>query len=63
MLQDFSTGRFHRFTPTAYRVIGLMDGQRTMEEIWQLACEELGDDEALVIEAQRGERCLGCLAP
>ena len=26
VLQDFSTGRFMRFTPTAHRVIGLMDG-------------------------------------
>lgn len=44
VLQDFSTGRFLRFTPAAYRVIGLMDGQRSVDEIWRLACERLGDD-------------------
>ena len=44
VLQDFSTGRFHRFSPAAYRVIGLMNGQRAVDEIWRLACEELGDD-------------------
>jgi putative peptide zinc metalloprotease protein len=44
VLQDFSTGRFHRFTPAAYRVIGLMDGSRTVNDIWRISCEQLGDD-------------------
>jgi putative peptide zinc metalloprotease protein len=43
VLQDHVTGQFHRFTPAAYQVIGLMDGQRTLQEIWQIACERLGD--------------------
>lgn len=44
VLQDQSTGRFHRFSPEAYIIIGLMDGSRTMEEIWKAACSHLGDD-------------------
>ena len=44
VLQDRSSGRFHRFSPIANRVIGLMDGKRTLREIWGLACERLGDD-------------------
>ena len=44
VLQDRSSGRFHRFSPIANRVIGLMDGKRTLREIWELACERLGDD-------------------
>jgi putative peptide zinc metalloprotease protein len=44
VLQDLSTGRFHRFRPAAYRVIGLMNGERTVDEIWHHACELLGDD-------------------
>lgn len=44
VLQDSSSGRFHRFSPIANVVIGLMDGQRTLREIWELACERLGDD-------------------
>ena len=44
VLQDRSTGRFHRFSPTANLVIGLMNGRRTMREIWSVACERLGDD-------------------
>ena len=44
VLQDFSTGRFHRFSPEAYFVIGLMDGKNTMGRIWESACERLGDN-------------------
>jgi len=44
VLQDRTSGRFHRFTPGAYLVISLMNGERTVEAIWQLACRRLGDD-------------------
>jgi putative peptide zinc metalloprotease protein len=44
VLQDRTSGRFHRFTPAAYLVISLMNGERTVEAIWQLACRRLGDD-------------------
>lgn len=44
VLQDHSSGRFNRYSPEAYLIIQLMDTKRTMEDIWQLACEKLGDD-------------------
>lgn len=44
VLQDHASGRFHRFTPVANFVIGQMDGERTMQEIWELACSQLGDE-------------------
>ncbi len=44
VLQNHSTGKFHRFTPVANHVIGLMDGKRTLREIWDLACVRLGDE-------------------
>ncbi len=44
VLQDRSSGRFHRFSPVANLVIGLMDGRRSLREIWTLACTRLGDD-------------------
>ena len=44
VLEDRVTGRFQRFTPSAYRVIGLMDGGPTVEEIWQVARQRLGED-------------------
>ncbi len=44
LIQDHITGRFHRFTPETYTVIGLLDGSRTLHQIWEMACERLGDD-------------------
>ena len=44
VLRDAASQRFHRFTPAAHVVIGLMNGQRSVEKIWQLASGELGDD-------------------
>lgn len=43
VLQDHFTGRFHRISPEAYFIIGLMDGKRTMGDIWDAACLHLGD--------------------
>jgi putative peptide zinc metalloprotease protein len=44
VLQDHSSGRFHRFSPEAYLIIGFMDGRHTLGEIWEMACARLGDD-------------------
>jgi putative peptide zinc metalloprotease protein len=34
----------HRFNPAAYYLIGLMDGQRTVQQIWDSAGHRFGDD-------------------
>jgi len=44
VLQDHSTGRAHRLTPSAYHLAGLMDGTRTAHEIWEAANTRLGDE-------------------
>jgi putative peptide zinc metalloprotease protein len=44
VLEDRSTERFHRFSSSAYLVIGLMDGRRTVQELWDVATARLGDD-------------------
>jgi len=44
VVQDDATGRYHRFTPQAYCLIGLMDGYRTLDDLWHSAGEQLGDD-------------------
>jgi len=44
LIQDLVTGRFHRFTPVANRIIGWMDGARTLDQIWEQAAHELGDE-------------------
>lgn len=44
VLQDHSTGQFHRFSPEAYLLIAMMDGEKTLQDIWEAACGKLGDD-------------------
>ncbi|MGR8919273.1 MAG: hypothetical protein ACU85V_06625 [Gammaproteobacteria bacterium] len=43
VLHDRSAGRSHRFTPSTYALINLMDGTRTVDEIWTEAATALGD--------------------
>ncbi len=44
VLQDRTSGRFHRFSPEAWLVISLLDGRQTVQEVWETACARLGDD-------------------
>ena len=44
VLQDQSSRRVHRFSPATYTLIGLMDGHRSVQEIWDATCAKLGDD-------------------
>ena len=44
VVEDKASGRVHRFTPAVYLLVGQMNGQRTVDEIWQYIVEQLGDD-------------------
>jgi len=44
VLEDRVSRRMHRFNPVAYYAIGLMDGRRTVDEIWDSATTRFGDD-------------------
>jgi putative peptide zinc metalloprotease protein len=44
VLEDRVSRRMHRFNPAAYYVIGLMDGQRTVQQVWDSAMHRFGDD-------------------
>ena len=44
VLEDRVSRRMHRFNPAAHYVVGLMDGHRSVQEIWDAACERFGDD-------------------
>jgi putative peptide zinc metalloprotease protein len=44
VLEDRISRRTHRFNPAAYLIVGLMDGRRSMQEIWDFALQRLGDD-------------------
>lgn len=45
LLQDHQTGHFHRLSPAAHLVLCLMDGRRTVSEIWTRVGETLGEDQ------------------
>jgi len=44
VLQDHASGMFQRFTPAAYLLIGLMDGQHTVQEIWEAGRSRLEEE-------------------
>ncbi len=44
VLQDQGTGRFLRLNPAAYRVVALMDGQRSLGTIWHHEMARSGDE-------------------
>jgi putative peptide zinc metalloprotease protein len=44
VLQDHQTGRFFRVSPAANRMLCLMDGRRTMREVWDIAGAHAADD-------------------
>ncbi len=44
VLDDPAGQRAHRFTPAAHHVVGLMDGRRSVQQIWVAAGTALGDD-------------------
>lgn len=53
VLQDSAAERSHRFTPAAHHFIGLMDGERTVQELWEAAGASLGDEAPTQEEAIR----------
>ncbi|MDA9980214.1 PqqD family peptide modification chaperone [Yoonia sp.] len=44
VLQDLHSGKYHRITPSANFILALMNGQRTMHQIWETACRRFEDD-------------------
>ena len=43
VLETTTSQGSYRFAPSAYAVLSRMDGKRTVESVWELACRELGD--------------------
>jgi putative peptide zinc metalloprotease protein len=44
VLHDQMTGRVHRFTPATYLLIGRMNGEQTLDDIWKSAAIALGEN-------------------
>ncbi len=43
LLRDSTSGRHHRINELAYQFVGRLDGRLTVEQIWNVLAEELGD--------------------
>jgi len=43
LLENTTTGRNHRFNPAAYQFIGMLDGERSVQEIYEQITEKLDD--------------------
>lgn len=39
VVQDLQAGKFHRLSPQSYAVFARMDGRKTVQELWELACK------------------------
>ena len=44
VVQDSTGGKFHRLTPGAHTFVRRMDGEHTVQELWDQACRSGGDD-------------------
>lgn len=53
VVQDDQTGRFHRLSTAAYHVVCLMDGQRSVEDIWTHLAARLGPQQPTQEEVVR----------
>jgi putative peptide zinc metalloprotease protein len=45
VVQDHQTGRFHRLSAAANHAVCLMDGRRTVQQIWEMISDRLGEDQ------------------
>ena len=45
VLQDYQSGQFHRLSPSANQMVCMMNGRRTMQEIWERLSERIGEGE------------------
>lgn len=39
VVQDLQAGKFHRLSPQSHAVFARMDGRKTVQELWELACK------------------------
>lgn len=44
VLEDHVTGQVRRITPQSYLIVGLMNGERTIDQLWELSSQRLGQE-------------------
>jgi putative peptide zinc metalloprotease protein len=49
LLQDPMTQKFHRLPPAVWRVLALLDGRRTLDDVWSQACSDAERHQAQAI--------------
>ena len=45
ILQDHQTGNFHRISPAAHFIINMLNGQRTVHQVWETAGKQFADEQ------------------
>jgi putative peptide zinc metalloprotease protein len=45
LLQDHQSGQYHRLSPAAHLVVCMMDGRRSVQDIWTRVGEKLGEEQ------------------
>ncbi|WP_417225272.1 peptidase M50 [Amphritea sp.] len=44
VLEDHVTGQVRRLSPQSYLIVGLMNGERTIDRLWELSSQRLGEE-------------------
>lgn len=44
VLEDHVTGQVRRLSPQSYLIVGLMNGERTIDRLWELSSHRLGEE-------------------
>lgn len=44
VVQDQHAGKYHRISPAGNLIMSLMDGRRSLQSLWEIACERFEDD-------------------
>jgi len=44
VLRDPTTNKFYRLDESNYRMVGLLDGKRTIDDVWKLVCQQMEHD-------------------
>jgi len=44
VLEDHITGQVRRLSPQSYLIVGLMNGQRTVDQLWDISSQRLGEE-------------------
>jgi putative peptide zinc metalloprotease protein len=44
VLEDHVTGQVRRLSPESYLIVGLMNGERTIDRLWEISSQRLGEE-------------------